>query len=59
MVLLITIGEIIINIMNETPDNSKMMLWLKRAGFAGFMFFLLKGLAWIAVFIFAAKSCGS
>jgi hypothetical protein len=23
--------------------------WLKRAGFAGFLFFLLKGLAWIGL----------
>lgn len=44
--------------MNNMPDKSKLIVWLKRVGFAGFMFFFLKGLVWIAVFIFAAKSCG-
>ncbi len=32
--------------------------WLKRAGIAGFLFFLIKGLAWIAVALFAWKGCG-
>jgi len=31
--------------------------WLKRAGIAGFLFFLIKGLAWIAVALFAWKGC--
>jgi hypothetical protein len=31
--------------------------WLKRAGAAGFLFFLIKGLAWIAVGLFAWKGC--
>jgi hypothetical protein len=26
--------------------------WLKRVGFAGFMFFLLKGIAWLVVLYF-------
>lgn len=26
-------------------------LWLKRVGLAGFMFFFLKGLVWIAIFV--------
>ena len=49
-----------------TPDLSqqadeekalKRKKWLKRAGFAGFLFFLIKGLAWIAVVLFAWKGC--
>jgi hypothetical protein len=32
--------------------------WLKRLGLAGFLFFLVKGLVWIAVGIFAVKGCG-
>ncbi len=36
---------------NSTPEsNNKMILWLKRLGVAGFLFFLLKGLVWIAIF---------
>jgi hypothetical protein len=27
--------------------------WLKRLGIAGFLFFLIKGLIWLAVFVFA------
>jgi hypothetical protein len=33
--------------------------WLKRVGIAGFLFFLIKGLAWIAVALFAWKGCSS
>ena len=29
--------------------------WLKRIGFAGFMFFLLKGIAWLAVLYFGVN----
>lgn len=31
--------------------------WLKRAGLAGFLFFLIKGLVWIVVALFAWKGC--
>lgn len=31
--------------------------WLKRIGFAGFMFFLIKGLIWLAIFAGALKMC--
>lgn len=31
--------------------NQKLMMWLKRIGWVGFAFFLLKGLAWIAVWL--------
>lgn len=29
--------------------------WLKRLGIAGFMFFLIKGLVWIAIFVGVGK----
>ncbi|RAJ05546.1 hypothetical protein LX64_02706 [Chitinophaga skermanii] len=33
-----------------TPATpSKFKVWMKRIGFWGFIFFLLKGLAWLAV----------
>jgi len=35
--------------------RSKFMLWMKRLGFIGFMFFLLKGLIWLAVIIFGVE----
>jgi hypothetical protein len=31
-----------------------MKKWLKRIGIAGFLFFLIKGLVWIGLFISAA-----
>ena len=30
--------------------NEKLKTYIKRMGLAGFLFFFLKGLAWIAVF---------
>jgi hypothetical protein len=42
----------------EQGDHQKAIKrkkWLKRAGIAGFLFFLIKGLAWIAVALFAWK----
>ncbi len=30
--------------------NSKMIAWFKKLGFAGFMFFFLKGMGWIVIF---------
>jgi hypothetical protein len=36
--------------MNTKPTRKeKLMRWLKRLGFMGFLFFLLKGLVWLAV----------
>ena len=40
--------------MEQNDNKSK---WLKRAGIGAFLFFLVKGLVWLAVFFFAAKSC--
>lgn len=36
--------------------QNKTVLWLKRLGFAGFMFFFIKGLVWLAIFYYAGKS---
>jgi hypothetical protein len=33
-----------------------MMVWIKRLGWAGFFFFLIKGLVWIAIFMFGAEA---
>ena len=30
--------------------NEKNKLWLKRLGVGGFLFFLIKGLIWLAIF---------
>lgn len=36
---------------DKTPEKKRgMVTWLKRLGIAGFLFFLVKGLIWIAVF---------
>ena len=40
-----------------SPANQKMYLWLKRIGVSGFLFFLAKGLVWIAVFAGLIKGC--
>jgi hypothetical protein len=42
----------------EKSRKEKIILWLKRLGLAGFLFFLLKGLLWLAIFFGIAKfSC--
>ena len=41
----------------KVANKSKWKLWLKRIGFWGFMFFLVKGLLWIAVFAGLIKAC--
>lgn len=30
--------------------NEKFKMWFKRVGVAGFLFFLIKGLIWLAIF---------
>jgi hypothetical protein len=37
--------------------SERIKAWFKRIGVAGFLFFLLKGLAWIAVWVFGVKTC--
>jgi hypothetical protein len=36
-------------------DTEKVKKYVKRLGFAGFMFFLIKGLIWLAIFFGGAK----
>jgi integral membrane protein len=44
---------------NRQPSaaNQKMYAWLKRIGVGGFLFFLGKGLVWIAIFAGLIKGC--
>lgn len=37
------------------PDRSDFIKWIKRIGFWGFIFFLVKGLVWLAVGYFLIK----
>ncbi len=37
-----------------TPERSY-KTWLKRVGVAGFLFFLIKGLVWLAIFFGLGK----
>jgi len=39
----------------EQQPQNKFMLWLKRMGVAGFLFFLVKGLVWIGIFVYLGK----
>jgi len=34
---------------------NKFVFWVKRLGFIGFLFFLIKGLIWIAIFLGIGK----
>jgi hypothetical protein len=47
--------------MRENKEENSRWKWVKRFGWLGFFFFLLKGLVWLAVFFFAGneflKSC--
>jgi DMSO reductase anchor subunit len=36
-------------------DKNTQKSWLKRLGVAGFLFFLIKGLVWVAIFMGAAE----
>jgi hypothetical protein len=38
-------------------EKSNWKTWFRRLGVAGFLFFLAKGLVWIAVFAGAFKMC--
>ena len=35
--------------MSVMVSDSKLIKWLKKIGFWGFMFFLIKGLVWLAI----------
>jgi len=39
----------------ENKNKSKLTTWIKRIGFWGFLFFLIKGLVWLAVGYFIIK----
>ena len=39
----------------EKSMNERYKLWFKRVGVAGFLFFLIKGLVWVAIFAGAGK----
>jgi hypothetical protein len=40
-------------------EKKGLKMWLRRIGVAGFMFFFIKGLVWIAVFMGLFKAgCG-
>jgi hypothetical protein len=41
--------------MQEQTSNNKFKLWFKRLGVAGFLFFFIKGLVWIAIFLGVGK----
>ena len=47
--------------MNSIKDRqgSERWRWLRRMGWAGFLFFLIKGLIWIAVFRGLGKVVGA
>jgi hypothetical protein len=40
------------------PAKSKFKVWFKRMGIVGFMFFLIKGVIWLAIFLGAGKLLG-
>jgi hypothetical protein len=37
-------------------NNNKWTVWIKRIGIGAFLFFLIKGLAWIGVALLAGKA---
>jgi hypothetical protein len=38
-----------------SEKKAAVLKWLKRVGFWGFMFFLIKGLLWLGFFYWVAK----
>jgi hypothetical protein len=41
---------------SDKTGSNKFKFWLKRIGLIGFLFFLIKGLVWIGVAVFAGKA---
>jgi len=39
--------------MSTVAKDNKILKWLRKVGFWGFMFFLVKGLIWLAIGYFA------
>jgi hypothetical protein len=50
-VVLATLVTLKPQFMSSTTPPSKTKLWLKRLGIGGFLFFLIKGLIWLGVFL--------
>jgi hypothetical protein len=44
--------------MQDSSDQKPKITWLKRLGWAGFLFFLIKGLIWLAVIYFGIELFG-
>lgn len=44
---------------NKETEIPKKKSWLKKMGWVAFLFFLLKGIAWIVVFVLAAMGVDS
>jgi hypothetical protein len=44
--------------MDKEANKSNLKAWFKKVGIAGFLFFFIKGLVWIGVFIFAKQCSG-
>lgn len=42
--------------MENSNKKRDWRMWFKRLGVLGFLFFLIKGLIWIGVFLFAGKA---
>jgi hypothetical protein len=40
---------------NSDNKKSKALSWLKKIGWLGFLFFLIKGLVWVAIFLGLGK----
>lgn len=43
--------------MTMNGEKSNLKNWFKRIGWAGFFFFLIKGLLWLIVPYFIARGC--
>lgn len=42
---------------DEFENQGSMLLWLKRLGLAGFLFFAIKGMLWILIPVLVARGC--
>ena len=40
----------------NAPQTPRWKAWLRRMGWAGFLFFLIKGLVWLAIGYFGVKA---
>jgi len=42
----------------KTKNKKDLKSWLKKIGVAGFLFFLIKGLLWVAAFYYGLRITG-